>query len=205
MTREHTEDGGHGLGSSGLKAELRRKILARRDAMSADARRELSEAIFAQIIALDAFCRSTAVLSYSSFGSEPVTDTFSQTVLRLGKALVLPKVSRDARTLQLYRVHEPGEQLQAGVWGIREPNPSLCALVSLHQIDFILVPGVVFDVRGGRIGYGGGYYDRLIEKCPDGPHLIAAAFETQIVEQIPMDPHDRRMDKIITERRAYPA
>ncbi|MCI0345455.1 MAG: 5-formyltetrahydrofolate cyclo-ligase [Chloroflexi bacterium] len=192
-------------GLSGLKAELRRSILTRRDAMPADTRRALGGAIFATIAGLPAFRQARTILSYSSFGSEPDTGIFNQTARDQGKRLVLPRIDRPSRALELYRVDEPATQLLAGVWGIREPDPARCAPVTLPEIDVVLVPGVVFDIHGGRIGYGAGYYDRLLGRCADGPRLIAAAFELQIVEEVPMGPDDRRVDRVVTERCAYPA
>lgn len=186
------------------KIELRKRILARREAMSAESRLRLSEAIFTKIAALDAFRQSGTVLAYASFGSEPVTDRFMETVLAQGKVLALPRVDREIRGLRLFRVREPEGELRPGVWGIREPDPSRCPPVTLAEVEFILVPGVVFDVHGGRTGYGGGYYDRLIAASTHGPHLVAAAFGVQIVPEVPMGPGDRRVDVVVTEYRTYP-
>jgi len=186
------------------KAELRRRILAQRDALDAERRTALSAVIFGTVRSLPAFAAARTVLAYSSFGSEPVTDAFLVTVLGEGKTLLLPRVDRTTRSLELYRVSEPGRQLRPGVWGIREPDPALCASLSPGEIDFVLVPGVVFDVRGGRVGYGAGYYDRLLRRCPPTAALVAGAFELQVVSEVPMEPHDRRMDRVVTERATYP-
>lgn len=186
------------------KAELRRRILARRDALDAERRTALSAVIFRTVRALPALAAARTVLAYSSFGSEPVTDGFLVAVLGEGKTLALPRVDRTTRSLELYRVSEPGRQLRPGVWGIREPDPALCASLSPGEVDFVLVPGLVFDVRGGRIGYGAGYYDRLLRRCPPTAALVAAGFELQVVPEVPMEPHDRWMDRIVTERTIYP-
>ncbi len=99
---------------------------------------------------------------------------------------------------------EPETELVAGVWGIREPDPARCAPMATDEPDLVLVPGVAFDIRGGRIGYGAAYYDRLLGRCPPGTPLVAAAFEVQIVDAVPMEPHDRRVDRIVTEQHVYP-
>jgi 5-formyltetrahydrofolate cyclo-ligase len=187
------------------KAELRRRILARRDALAPEERASLSTAIFKTIRALPAFSTARGVLAYSSFGSEPLTAPFLEAVLEAGKALVLPRIDRAGRRLVLYRVTAPGTDLRPGVWGIQEPDPARCPPVGIEVIDFALVPGVVFDVEGGRIGYGAGYYDRLLETRAAGTALIAAAFELQVVDAVPMAEHDRRVDRVVTERRVYPA
>jgi len=126
-------------------------------------------------------------------------------VLAKAKTLVLPKVNRARHALDFFRVVAPETELEPGVFGIREPVPSRCAPVSLDAVDFVLVPGVVFDARGGRIGHGAGYYDRLLARCGPGTRLVAAAFEVQVVDEVPMEPHDRRVDLVVTELRAYPA
>lgn len=188
-------------GAAAVKAELRRAVLARRDAIPTERRAELSAAIFATVVALEAFQRARTVLAYCSFGSEPVTDPFLRAVLAHGKTLALPKVGREARALEVFRVSDPGRELRPGVWGIREPDPAACAPVPLGALDLVVVPGVVFDVRGGRIGYGAGYYDRLLRGLAEDVALVAAAFEVQIVDEVPMEPHDRPIDRIVTERR----
>jgi 5-formyltetrahydrofolate cyclo-ligase len=186
------------------KAELRRSVLARRDALAPERRLSLSAAIFQTILALPAFASARQVLAYSSFGSEPATAPFLEAVLGAGKALVLPRIDRANRRLALHRVTDLATGLRPGVWGIREPDPARCPPVAVETVDFALVPGVVFDVEGGRIGYGAGYYDRLLAGCAGGTALVAAAFQLQVVDAVPMAEHDRRVDLVVTEQRLYP-
>jgi len=191
--------------AAGLKAELRRVVLARRDALDAGTRRALSAVIVGRLVALDRFEQAATVLAYCSFGSELDTEAFLAAVLMMGKRLVLPRVDRATRVLALHVVRDPGAELRPGTWGIREPVPAACPPVEAHEVDFVLVPGVAFDASGGRVGYGGGYYDRLVAGLAPGPSLVAAAFEVQLVERVPMSPHDRRVDRIVTERAVYPS
>jgi 5-formyltetrahydrofolate cyclo-ligase len=187
------------------KAELRMLILARRDALAPEQRVSFSAAIFKTIRALPAFATARTVLAYSSFGSEPLTAPFLEAVLEGGKALVLPRIDRPSRRLVLHRVTALGADLRPGVWGIREPDPARCPPAGMEVIDFALVPGVVFDVEGGRIGYGAGYYDRLLAGRTDRTALVAGAFDLQVVDVVPMAEHDRRVDRVVTEHRVYPA
>jgi 5-formyltetrahydrofolate cyclo-ligase len=145
------------------------------------------------------------VLAYHAFGSEPATAPFLVAVLAAGKHLVLPRVDGAARALRLHRVQDPEADVAPGVWGIREPRPATCPEVAAAAVDFVLVPGVVFDARGGRIGYGGGYYDRLLGGCAHRPALVAAAFDVQLVPEVPMGPEDVRVDRVVTESAVYPA
>jgi 5-formyltetrahydrofolate cyclo-ligase len=195
---------GGGAELAARKAALRAAVLARRDGLDATARQAWSATILAGVRALEACRRARVVLSYSSFGSEPATDAFNRAVLAHGQTLVLPRVDRGARALALHRVDDPAGQLRPGTWGIREPDPARAPAVAPAQVDFVLVPGVAFDPRGGRLGYGGGYYDRLLAAVPADTPLVAGAFEAQVVDEVPMAEGDRRVDRVITEARTYP-
>ena len=187
------------------KAALRREVLARRDALDHGTRARLSAAVLARVTALDVFQRSGRVLAYVSFGSELDTRPLLQQVLAGGRTLVLPRIERAARRLALHQVGDLDTELRPGVWGIPEPDPDRSRPVAPGEIDFVLVPGLVFDPRGGRIGYGAGYYDRLLVAWPPPvPPLIAAAFELQVVPAVPVLPADRQVDLVVTESRTYP-
>jgi 5-formyltetrahydrofolate cyclo-ligase len=186
------------------KAALRRRVLAARDALPADVRQRLSATIGRRLAELAAFRRAGLVLGYVGFGSEPDTRPWLGAVLETGRGLLLPRVDRARRRLELYHVADLGQDLRPGVWGIAEPDPARCRPAGREGIDFVLVPGVAFDVRGGRVGYGGGYYDGLLAGWPSPPLLVAAAFELQVVPAVPMGPGDRRVDRVVTEARTYP-
>ena len=95
-------------------------------------------------------------------------------------------------------------ELRPGPWRIPEPDPARCDLAAPADIDFILVPGVAFDPDGGRLGYGAGYYDRLLAAWPAPlPALVALAFEIQIVPAVPVLAGDHRVDLIVTESQTY--
>ena len=202
-------------GSSGLaeaKSALRETIRARRDAMDAGARAALSRVIIQDIIGLDAYRQSRVVMAYVTVGSELQTGAFIRDVLAEGKTLILPRVNRAKRALELYDVREPARDLEPGVWGILEPKPDQCARVEPDVVEFILVPGLAFDARGRRLGYGGGFYDRLLGGLAAHPPrrpqrrtpLVAGAFEAQMVEAVPAGAHDVEMDVVVTESGRYP-
>lgn len=187
----------------GDKSEIRKTIIAQRDAMSAPERRVLAERITARLLALDIYRKARYVMAYMSFGGEFDTACFIGDILANGKQLILPKVERAGRPLKLYSVRDPERELVAGVWGIREPNPDLCPAVPAASIQFALVPGVAFTRRCERLGYGGGFYDRLIRECTPRPHLVAAAFGLQVVPELPVSPSDQRVDLVVTEDAEY--
>ena len=187
------------------KAHLRATVLGRRDAMDAGTRAALSRAIVREIIALAPYRASGTVLAYAGFGSELETDAFLRHTLDEGKTLLLPRVNRQQGLLDVYEVRDLARDLEAGTWGIREPRPDRCARSDPAAADFVLVPGLAFDARGGRLGYGGGFYDRLLSgSLPPHALLVAGAFEVQMVEEVPMDEHDVPMDAVVTESGRYP-
>lgn len=184
------------------KRALRAQVLAARDALPAAVRQEAGAAITRRLLALPAFEAAGAVLSYAGFGSEFDTAGFNAAVVAAGKTLLLPRVDRARRGLRLHRVRDLETDLLPGLWGIREPDPARCPETSATAAELILVPGVAFDAAGGRLGYGGGFYDRLLPGAALTAPSVAAAFEAQVVDAVPMGPLDRRVELLLTEARA---
>jgi 5-formyltetrahydrofolate cyclo-ligase len=184
------------------KAALRATVLAKRDALTPAYRARASEIIVSRIAAFDALASARVVMAYASFGSEVDTWPFIADVRRRGKTLVLPRVDRARGALALYAVRDPDSDLVANGWGIREPRTDACPRVEPHAIEFVLAPGLAFDARGARLGYGKAYYDKLLAECArDGakPFTVAGAFDAQIVDDVPMEPHDVRIGVVVTE------
>jgi 5-formyltetrahydrofolate cyclo-ligase len=180
------------------KAALRQTMLARRDAADAANRSSSSQTITQKLFAFPAYRAAGVIAAYASFGSEPDTSKFLAGVLADRKQLLLPRINRAQRALELRHVIDLGADLVSGVWGIREPAER-CPIVSVSKVDFMLVPGVAFTASGARLGYGGGYYDRLLASLDRRVLCIAAAFELQMVDQLPEGPLDQRVGQIVTE------
>jgi 5-formyltetrahydrofolate cyclo-ligase len=186
------------------KALLRRAILARRDGADAPDRSESSRRITDQLLKLPSFDSAAAVLAYLSFGSEFDTSGFVAAILAQGKRLVLPRVNKQLRRLELFVVSNLESDVVPGVWGIREPNPDRCDPATVSQIGLILTPGVAFTSRCERLGYGGGFYDRLLSEWGGRrPTTVAAAFNLQIVDSLPIDSTDVPVDLVLTEDAIY--
>jgi 5-formyltetrahydrofolate cyclo-ligase len=181
------------------KAALRRFLLSRRDALAPVQRIESSDAITRHLLDLPAFSSAKAILAYLSFGSEFDTQVFVDALRAQGKQLILPRVDRGNRRLELFRVSDLLAQTAAGTWGIREPIPERSVSASRTEASLVLVPGVGFTPHGDRLGYGGGFYDRLLASWPGRPLVVAAAFAVQIVGSLPMGPNDVRIDAVVTE------
>jgi 5-formyltetrahydrofolate cyclo-ligase len=185
------------------KAALRETILRRRGELPESERASLGDRIIGTVLDLPAYERSDVVLAYASFGAELPTDRFLRRVLDDGKVLLLPRVGRDG--LEIYRVRDPDGDLVPGTWGIREPIPDRCPLADPADMDFALVPGLAFDRRGRRLGYGGGFYDRLISGgLSDGTTLVSGAFGVQVVDEVPVGPGDVPVHAVVTEEGIYP-
>lgn len=182
------------------KKALRADVIARRDALKAETRRRDSQAITANLLALPEYRAAVVVCAYASFGSEFDTAAFCSDVVASGKRLLLPRVNRAARMLELREVKNLGGDLVAGVWGISEPAER-CPIVPLTSVEFLLVPGVAFTAKGERLGYGGGFYDRLLSGLDAKTSRVAAAFALQVVDSIPTGPNDQRVHMIVTENR----
>lgn len=185
------------------KQALRRRTLAARAALAPAEHSRMSLATSARLLSYPAFERAGCVLAYFSFGSELDTHEFVRALLARGCRLVLPRIDRAQRRLTLHHVTDPQMQTIAGVWGIREPDPGRCAVANREEIEAVLVPGVAFTPRCERLGYGGGFYDTLIGEWPVKPPLIAAAFPSQVVDDVPVGPGDRPIDAVVTEEQTY--
>ncbi len=181
------------------KSALRKRIISGRDALGARVRHELGSRITEQLITLDVLRDARCIMAYASFGGEFDTAEFLAHVIASGRQLVLPRVDRATKSLQLFCVCDPARDLRPGVWGIREPVPERCTPAPDDSVQFVLVPGVAFTERGERLGYGGGFYDKLIARLTQRPALVAPAFSLQVVNDIPLTDGDRKVETLITE------
>lgn len=195
--------GSDDAGLAATKKQLRERIRAARDALTAAERAEASAHITRFLRQHLAAIPRGPVLAYSTFGHEFDTVAFNSALLADGRDLILPRVDRATKSLVLHRVADPRTQLLPGIWGILEPDPAACPVVMPSAVRWVLVPGLAFDPDGGRLGYGGGFYDGLLPQMPDVPR-IAAAFSCQIVDRIPRGPRDALVDRVITERGPVP-
>lgn len=187
------------------KTALRQQILAKRNALPETERRDYSRRITAAILSSDAYRNAGNILAYQSFGSEFMTDNFIASVFADGKKLALPKINRQERRLELYRVDDLAEQLTTGVWGILEPQPQKCEAADPLRIDFVLTPGLAFTRAGDRLGYGGGFYDRLLATLNPRALRVAATFSLQICDSVPTASYDEPVDLVVTEERSFRA
>ncbi|HPT34330.1 MAG: 5-formyltetrahydrofolate cyclo-ligase [Dethiobacteria bacterium] len=183
------------------KRELRKQIFQRRDRLSGEEIREYSRQIARRLYGLPEYRESRVIMFFLSFRSEVDTRSMVEESLARGKEVLVPKALPDSRELIASRLLDCREDLAPGAYGIPEPKESALRAVDPLQIDLLIVPGVAFSEDGRRLGYGGGYYDRFFGRLRPEVPLLALAFELQIVPEVPVQPWDRPVDLIVTEKR----
>jgi 5-formyltetrahydrofolate cyclo-ligase len=184
------------------QAIIRKQALAQRNAQPE--RDQLSRQIVARLVALPEYQRAGTVLFYVDMRSEVQTQPYLPTALASGKRIVVPYCAPDG--LQLFHL-ESLDELETGTFRILEPQPALRTLphkrVAAESLDLVVVPGVAFDRGGARIGYGAGYFDKLLQGVRPDARLVALAFDCQMFPHIPLQAHDVLMDQVITEQAVY--
>lgn len=185
------------------KDALRKQAHANRNAQ--ENKDELSRRIVGAFMSLPEYANAETVMFYIDVRSEVRTRHDLELALQSGKKIIVPWCNADGE-LELFHL-ESMEELELGMYRILEPKNELRQLpakqVNVESLDLIMVPGVGFDRRGGRMGHGKGYYDKLLQHARKDTPLVALAFECQMFEEIPVAHHDIFMDKVITEDQVY--
>lgn len=176
------------------KRDIRRSVLHERDALLEEDRRARSAAITERLMALPELVSTRTVMASWSFGSEVDTSGLIEALHAAGKRVVLPRV--DGREVAAV-VYVPGDPTAATSFGAMEPTSA--EIVRPTEIDVVIAPGVAFDRNGGRVGYGGGFYDRFLRTVRADTSVIGLAFAVQLVEDVPRGEHDRLVDVVVTE------
>ncbi|WP_088188086.1 5-formyltetrahydrofolate cyclo-ligase [Desulfosporosinus sp. FKA] len=183
------------------KGITRKSCLAQRASLGEKERDNKSYLIQEKVMALPEYKQAQTVMLFLNFRDEVETTGLAEAALAMKKRLILPRCAPQGILLPI-EVRNLREDVEPGLWGIREPKLNL-GEIEPSEIDLILVPGAGFDLQGKRLGYGGGYYDRFFMRIrPDVPR-IAIGFECQIIDQIPVDDHDVKMTMLITEKNVY--
>jgi 5-formyltetrahydrofolate cyclo-ligase len=185
------------------KIELRREIEKKRASLTSDERSSKQASIHQKLVALaQERLLPQTVFTYMPFRSEPDITPFMEWCWKEGIRVLLPRVIKETRSFVLHPVDGYGD-IEGNTWGIREPKADLPTEDQILSISMILVPGLAFDTDLGRLGYGGGFYDRFMQlyssRGLDRPYSVAAAFDVQVVPQVPVSWHDFRLDGLITE------
>lgn len=188
------------------KKSLRKEIILRRDSLPPDVRVAKDRAVRERLMSMNEYRKAGTILLYASFRSEVGTESLIRQALADNRMVVLPRVERETETLKLYAIGDWSD-LTPGSWGILEPVEAAERAIDVINIDIVIAPGVAFDEDCNRLGYGKGYYDKLLsgrKPASDGtirPLIVGLAYEEQMVPAIPCSPHDMKMDFVITDKR----
>lgn len=184
------------------KKEVRKKICEIREQLSFDEVKEKSSQIQAKVLDLPEYKEADHILLYADFRHEVMTKEIFVAAIRDKKKVYFPRCNLDG-TMDFYQVISV-RQLYDNKWGIKEPkeNPTTKYHYYKEENTLAIIPGVAFDIRGYRVGYGKGFYDRFFSENRSIT-MIALAFAEQILDEVPNDAHDIKMDKIVSEKIIY--
>jgi 5-formyltetrahydrofolate cyclo-ligase len=189
----------------GSKARLRREVRARRAALTVTTARAAARSAIHRLLSLPFMARARRIALYLPTGSELDCTPLALQAWARGRAVFLPVICGSRLRFAPFR---RGADLRTNRFGILEPVTHARNLRSPRQLDVIVAPLIGFDRKGGRLGTGGGYYDRTLaflklRSCARRPHFVAVAFEIQKLDTVPVEEWDVCLDAIITEKATY--
>ena len=180
------------------KKELRKLMLGLRNALSAEEARKRSSAVLENLFAAGLLAGCKTVALYAAAKSEVNTRPLFERLIAEGRTVVLPRVLGQGPNLGFWPVSD-WDRLIVSRFGIPEPEAQ-GEPVAPELFDFVLVPGIAFDPLGGRVGYGMGCYDRVLERVRPGVPLVGMGYDFQLVDRVPMEEHDVPLTAIVIER-----
>ncbi len=180
------------------KSIIRHKMLDKRNTLSAMEILEKSNRVIENLSTMEDFARAKVVMPYISFGTEVNTHGLIRSLIEDKKVLVPVVADREGNKIILSELRN-WKELSSGAYGILEPRKEFMRERDASKVDISIVPGITFDVHGNRIGYGGGYYDRLLMKA--GGIKVGIAYDFQVLDRIPSEGHDIEVDKIVTDKK----
>jgi len=183
------------------KCEIRNETANKLGAFSRTELELKTRAVEDRLFEFANFLEAKIVLMYVNGGNEVDTREILKKSFEYNKIIVLPVFNPKQNKVKMLKVDNLDTDLKLGSRGILEPDPERCKIVPIDSLDIAIIPGIAFDEKGGRIGPGDGYYDRMIPKLPVTTRKVALTFECQIFPQIPMESHDKYIDIIITDKR----
>ncbi len=180
------------------KSRIRDEINRKRNALARDEAESKSTAIAASLAKTAEYKDAKAVMFYAAKGKEVQTAMIVEAALREGKTVLLPITNMEKKEIEASVIENYGSDLKKGAFGIMEPKQKMA--FDEAQISAIIVPGIAFDTEGHRLGYGHGFYDKLLHRLTNAVK-IGLAYDFQIMDKLPRESHDEKMDIIVTENR----
>ena len=183
------------------KSQIRSEIAETLAALSEKERAEKTKAIETRLFEFANFLEAKVAMLYVNNNNEVATRDILSRSYVYNKIVVLPAFSSHTFEMKLMKVDSLEKDLLIGPRGIYQPDPHRCKVVPIDRIDIAIIPAIALDEKGGRIGSGQGYYDRLIPNLAITTRKVALALEEQIIQQVPIESHDKHVDIIITDQR----
>lgn len=188
------------------KKSIRKMIIEKKNHLTSDYILSSSEKINRTLIESDAFKTAQTIMCYLSFGNEVNTKMIIDECFKERKTILVPVILKKedgTSYMEASQLIDLESDLAPGIMGILEPIASKIRIKDPRTIDLVIVPGLSFDKKGNRLGYGAGYYDYFLEKLREDCNQIALTFSFQIIDKIPTQEHDKKIRNIITEKGLY--
>ena len=179
------------------KQSLRTRLQKQRDRIPGNEKERMDASIAEHLFGWEIFQTSKIIFCFVSFRSEVNTYPIIEKSMQLGKTVATPRVNLSTKNMDACIIDDVFTSLEEGYYGIPEPVKS-CKIVDYRSIELIITPGLAFTVRGERLGYGGGFYDRFMERHS---HATSSAltYDRFILKELPVKDHDLPVDYVITE------
>lgn len=181
-----------------VKHKIRKEIKNKFKAYSTLEKIKKSAIIKDKLFNEEEFKKAKVVMFYVSLKDEVDTYRMIDEALKAGKRVCVPVILKEEKRLIAGEIHNRLEDLESQHFGIYQPKQDRVKEVPLDDIDLVVVPGVAFDKNNIRLGRGHGYYDRFLPGLPSATKALGLAFDFQIVENLPQDPHDIPVSKIVS-------
>lgn len=181
------------------KAKLRKEFLQKRSSLDDFSLKQINNKIFQRFINSKIYKDSNNIMIYISFDTEVNTHIIIDHIISQGKKVIVPITDSENKKLIPSELHSMNE-LELGFYNILTPKKEFIRVFNPDDIDLIVVPGIVFDKKGYRIGYGGGYYDRFLKNL-SSTYKISLCYDFQLIDSVPNEDYDILIDSILTEKR----
>ncbi|MGL5348816.1 MAG: 5-formyltetrahydrofolate cyclo-ligase [Peptostreptococcaceae bacterium] len=184
-----------------MKKEFRKNVINNRKNQSSKFISQNSSIITDKLLSMDCVKKAKTIMLYLDFNNEVQTTELVNKLLCLNKIVASPITIMDTRELIPSKITNLKDGISIGAYGIREPKKEYSPEINIEDIDIVIVPAVAYDEDCYRLGYGGGFYDRFLQKLRDDAITIGIAFDLQVFNSVPKENHDAQLDYIVTETR----
>lgn len=187
------------------KQLIRRELLKRRNSLNEDDVSSFSQLIIGKILRMQEFFESNVIMTYINFDNEVITTDLINKCFLMGKKVTVPAIVNidDKKTKMVTSQIYDWNCMVKGKYGILQPDYRFLHIIEPKEIDFILIPGIAFDKKKNRLGFGKGYFDRFLIQTRKNCYKVGLAYDFQVIDELPVESHDIPLDFIVTEKRIF--